>query len=72
MQPDFECTLWPDGWFGQSITDCCIAHDLGGSDAELAACVAGHGGAGFLILGLVMWAGVKLFRPIYRAWKRRT
>lgn len=69
--PDLECSWWPDSWFGLSITDCCIAHDLGASDSALAACVADKGGPAFLLLAIVMFAGVKLGRPIYRALSRR-
>lgn len=36
---DMQCTWWPDVWFGVPITDCCAAHDLGGTHTELAACV---------------------------------
>lgn len=69
--PDFQCTGWPDTWFGQSITDCCIQHDLGGSDPALFFCVAGKGGMEFTILGGVMLVGLFLFRPLYRLFKRR-
>ena len=68
--PDFQCSWWPDQWFGQSLTECCIAHDLGGVDLDLAACVAGLGDWKFAVLGLVMLIGVKFGRPIYEAWKR--
>jgi len=64
--PDYQCTWWPDVWFGISITDCCIAHDLGGSDTGLFLCVAGKGGWEFTVLAFVMIAGLALFRPFYR------
>jgi hypothetical protein len=65
MQPDLECTLWPEGWWGH----CCIAHDLGASDADLAVCVIQSApnvlwGA---FIAFVMIAGLALFRPIYMA-----
>lgn len=70
MNPDMQCTWWPDVWFGVSITHCCVAHDLGGSDAELAMCVASA--AWWLLpVALVMWLGVKAGRPIYRRWSAR-
>lgn len=68
--PDFECTWWPDVWFGHSLTEFCIAHDLGGTDLQLAQDVAGLGG-GFIALGAVMYVGLKLFGQFYRAWKKR-
>lgn len=36
---DMQCTWWPDTWFGVSITECCIEHDLGGTHTQLATCV---------------------------------
>ena len=68
--PDFECTWWPDQWFGISITQCCVEHDLGGTDWRLAQCVAEQHPL-FFILGAVMLVGVTLFRPIYYAYQRR-
>lgn len=67
---DMECSWWPDNWFGVSLTQCCIDHDLGGSDWALALCVADQHPA-FLPLGLVMFLGVTFGRPIYMAIKRR-
>lgn len=64
--PDLECTAWPDVWFGVSITDCCVAHDLGGTDWALAQCVAGKGD-GFWLLGLIMLIGLSTLGVIYRA-----
>jgi hypothetical protein len=66
---DYECTWWPDIWFGISLTDCCIAHDLGGSDLALAMCIADKHPA-FWIIGVIMFIGVILGRPIYRAYMR--
>ncbi len=62
--PDLECTWWPDEFFGVNINHCCVAHDLGGSDVELFACVAAQHPL-FFILGAVMLVGIFLFRPIY-------
>jgi hypothetical protein len=67
--PDFQCTWWPDTWFGVSLSDCCIAHDLGGGDIALMQCVADKGPA-FAVIGLVMLVGVTFGRPIYRAYMR--
>jgi hypothetical protein len=67
-QPDFECTFWFEGTWHH----CCIAHDLGGSDEQLAQCVAqstGWASWGLLIAAL-MYFGVKMFRPILRAGKK--
>lgn len=70
-----QCTWWPDVWFGQSIIDCCIAHDLApaglASHIQLGRCVAAHGGLAFQVLGAVMVAGVIVGLPFYRFWKRR-
>ena len=65
---DYECTWWPDIWFGVSITDCCIAHDLGGSDLQLATCVF-HAFPLSLkipaaVLAVVMLVGITLALPI--------
>ena len=72
--PDFQCTLWPDEWFGTSITNCCIEHDLGGSDLELAQCVATQFPENLalfgVVLGCVMLIGLTIFGPIYRKLKR--
>jgi hypothetical protein len=70
MLPDMECTMWPEGWWHH----CCVAHDLGGTDFELAACViqsSPHSPTLGIIIALVMFAGVKLFRPILRAIRGR-
>jgi hypothetical protein len=69
MQPDLECTFWPEGWWHH----CCIAHDLGGTDAELASCVIQS--APNVVLGalvaLVMVAGLALFGPLLKRSSRR-
>lgn len=31
---DLECTYWPDVWFGVSLTDCCVRHDLSSLSLE--------------------------------------
>lgn len=67
---DYECTSWPDVWFGISITDCCITHDLGGSNWELAMCVADKHWA-FLPLGIIMFLGIIFLKPLYKALLRR-
>ena len=67
IAPDYQCTWFPDTWFGVSLTDCCIAHDLGGSDIGLMQCVA-HKGPVFAVIGAVMLVGVTFGRPIYRAY----
>ena len=75
MLPDFQCTLWPDSWLGISITHCCVEHDLSGTDAALAECVAYTLADASLVFGLllaaIMFIGVKLFRPIYTYLSRR-
>lgn len=65
-----QCTMWPDLWFGHSLTDCCIAHDLGGSDIELARCVADTVPGWGWAIGAAMLAGLTLFGPVYRALRR--
>lgn len=69
ISPDYQCTWWPDVWFGTSLTDCCIAHDLGGTDIGLMSCVAHHGPI-FAVIGFIMLIGVTFGRPIYRAYMR--
>lgn len=65
---DMQCTLWPEGWWHH----CCIQHDLGGTDIDLAACViqsapnAVFGAA----VALVMVAGLAMFRPIWKRFNR--
>jgi hypothetical protein len=69
MLPDMECTMWPEGTWSH----CCIAHDLGGTDAQLAQCVAASADwpAYGLLMAWLMYAGVKIFRPILRAYRGR-
>jgi hypothetical protein len=64
-QPDFQCTLWPEGWWHH----CCIQHDLGGADLDLAFCVIESAPNVYVggVVAFVMLAGLILFRPI---WKR--
>ncbi len=69
IAPDYQCTWFPDTLFGVSLTDCCIAHDLGGSDIGLYSCVAEKGPV-FAVIGLIMLVGVTFGRPIYRAYMR--
>ena len=77
--PDFECTLWPDGippeigGTGQEWLHCCIAHDLGGADTELAQCVAHSlSDSPFgILLALIMLLGVAGPPGLaYKLWKR--
>lgn len=63
---DYTCTGWIDSFLGISFNDCCVAHDLGGTDLELMQCVSlKH--PWFIIMGVIMFVGVKLGRPVYRA-----
>lgn len=66
---DYECSWWPDEWFGISLTKCCIQHDLGGSDWQLVQCVADQHPL-FIILGIAMFIGLLLGRPFYRMWRK--
>jgi len=69
--PDFECTLWPDNWFGISITDLCIKHDLGEfTDWELALAVAERHPS-LIGVGVVMFAGLTVLGPIYKRFRRK-
>lgn len=69
--PDFECTWWPDEWFGISINACCVEHDLGSTDLDLFWCVADQHPL-FFIIGAVMLLGLNLGgRALYHAVKRR-
>lgn len=70
ITPDYECTWFPDLWFGTSLTDCCIQHDLGGGDLLLAQCVADKGPI-FALISVVMFIGVIFGRPIYRFYMNR-
>lgn len=74
MQPDMQCTGWPDGWpswiggTGDEWLHCCVAHDLGGTDIALAQCVA-HAGlwpVAAALMGGIMFIGVKALRPFWR------
>ncbi len=69
-QIDYQCTLWPDNWFGISLTKCCIEHDLGGSNSELFWCVSKLHPM-FFIIGAIMFIGLTIIGPIYRAKMRR-
>jgi hypothetical protein len=74
VTPDFECTLWPEGWWQA----CCIAHDLGQiEDIDFVWCVARTAPNQALaaigaFIGFVMFVGLKLLGPTYRKWARRT
>ena len=70
MNPDMQCTWWPDTWFGKSITEYCIKHDLGGSDIDLMLDVAAQGGLHFVAVGGIMYVGLKFGGPVYRFYKR--
>lgn len=61
--PDYQCTMWPEG----SWHHCCIAHDLGGTDAQLAQCVVQSTDVPLygISVAIVMYLGLKLFRPLY-------
>lgn len=73
MLPDMECTFWPDGWpqwiggTGQEWHHCCVAHDLGGTNIDLARCVAETSPT----MAVVMFAGLAVFGPIYLAIRHR-
>jgi hypothetical protein len=69
MNPDMQCTWWPDEWFGVSITHCCVAHDLGGTDWQLAVCVA-QTSPWLIPVAAMMLVGVIFGRTIYRKIKR--
>lgn len=69
LEVDMQCTLWPDEWFGISLTKCCIEHDLGGSDFDLFWCVAKLHPL-FFIIGATMMIGLFFGRPIWRIAKR--
>jgi len=68
MMPDFQCTMWPEGWWQA----CCIAHDLGQlSDIGFLWCVPQTApntvlAVAGVFIGIVMFAGLKLFGPAYR------
>jgi len=68
--PDYECTWWPDNWFGINITDLCIKHDLGGSDIDLAIDVASRSPI-LIPVGIAMYVGLRTFGVIYRRNKRK-
>ncbi len=69
--PDMQCSMWPDIWFGFSLTQCCILHDLGGSDLDLLMCVADLSPM-LIPIGIIMFIGVKLLRPLYLLFKKDT
>ena len=67
--PDFECSWWPDIWFGHSLTPCCVEHDLSALDPvsafHLGACVfstmAGEHPVAGGVLAVLMTAGPLLW-----------
>tara|TARA_R110002126_G_scaffold21929_15_gene78811 strand:- start:1017 stop:1235 length:219 start_codon:yes stop_codon:yes gene_type:complete len=71
LTPDLECTLWPDTWFGISITDLCAKHDLGQlTDWGLAMAVADRHPV-LAGVGVLMGAGLTVFGPIYKRFRRK-
>ena len=67
---DFQCTWWPDVWFGLSLTDCCIQHDLSGDHLALMRCVAEIHPA-LIPVAVVMFLGLVFLKPlIYTPIKR--
>mgnify|MGYP003151991453 CR=1 FL=1 len=61
---DFQCTWWPDTWFGFSLTECCIQHDYSGDHVELMACVASIHWS-LIPLSVVMLLGLVFLKPIF-------
>lgn len=68
IPPDFQCTWWFEGWW----QSCCVRHDVGAlSDAGLWQCVVETAPDGLawlgILVGAVMFVGIKLLRPFWRA-----
>jgi hypothetical protein len=65
------CSWVPDFWF----RDCCIQHDLGGTDLELAQCIVANTSPELypigILLAIIYFIGLKLFGWIYQLYKRR-
>jgi len=64
------CTLFPD----MKHKACCVAHDWADftgtpdyiADIDLYNCVAGISG---ILIAIIMFIGLKIFRPMYRLYK---
>ncbi|WP_182422033.1 hypothetical protein [Aureimonas sp. ME7] len=70
---DYQCTYWPDVWFGISLTDCCVTHDLSrldlSSSIDLGVCafralatvnpVAGAVVGTLMAIGTAVWCGIR-------------
>ena len=69
---DGRCTGFPNGipWFNWDWSDCCVIHDLGGSDGTLIDCVAAAT-PGLPIVFVISAVGLMaLYRPAYNVLQR--
>jgi hypothetical protein len=60
---DMECSWFPELW----IHDCCVAHDLGGSDIEFLQCLVHEStflGPLGVTFAVIVFTGMVLGRPI--------
>jgi hypothetical protein len=62
---DGGCTVFPNGIGPYIWQNCCVVHDLGGSDEELLTCIREQMPDWSLPLLLVALAAMKLGRPVY-------
>lgn len=62
---DYECTAWMQSFLGFNLKQCCVVHDLGGSDELLAQCIANLSPLMIPMAGL-MYLGVKFGKPLYK------
>lgn len=65
------CTgFWLAEWVFPAVTQCCVAHDNGGSNGELLDCLQANLPLWAYVIAAFCVALMILFRPLYRALKR--
>jgi hypothetical protein len=68
---DGECTGFPEGIGPWNWHHCCVAHDAGGSDAQLTACVIEATALWFVPVVILAVLLMKAVRPFYVYGQRR-
>ncbi len=71
ISSDGECTGFPESIGPWNWHECCLEHDNGGTDAQLAACVIGATAPWFAPVVLLAVLLMRLGRPLYNLGQRK-